>query len=158
MFRANPYRDVRECAGSDEFAVLARERAIIDGQIAFGSSIGRVGQHRRHLGFDELSSAIAVLDTREREPCVDRTRPPTIQMQFAVNDGPLAGQGRQNSSLPATFRERLYKEIRTNISLIVRDTEAAYIFLVSARGEMQIACSSSRCDAKVTKCWFRVPK
>jgi GTP-binding protein len=59
-------------------------------------------------------------------------------MQFAVNDGPLAG--RDGKFVTARhIRERLYREIRTNISLQVQDTDAAYIFLVSARGEMQIA-------------------
>jgi GTP-binding protein len=64
--------------------------------------------------------------------------PPTIQMQFAVNDGPIAGKdGRLVTA--RHISERLHKETRTNISLTVEDTDAANIFLVSARGEMQIA-------------------
>ena len=90
-------------------------------------------------GFEELGIGETLCDSEEREP-VSWTEldPPTIQMQFAVNDGPLAG--RDGKFVTARhIRERLYKEIRTNISLQVQDTEAAYIFLVSARGEMQIA-------------------
>ena len=90
-------------------------------------------------GFEELSIGETLCDSEEREPVPwTELDPPTIQMQFAVNDGPLAGKDGKFVTA-RHIRERLYKEIRTNISLIVRDTEAAYIFLVSARGEMQIA-------------------
>jgi GTP-binding protein len=90
-------------------------------------------------GFEELAIGETLCDSEEREPVPwTELDPPTIQMQFAVNDGPLAG--RDGRFVTARhIRERLYKEIRMNISLQVQDTEAAYIFLVSARGEMQIA-------------------
>ena len=90
-------------------------------------------------GFEELAIGETLCDSEEREPVPwTELDPPTIQMQFAVNDGPLAG--RDGKFVTARhIRERLYKEVRTNISLQVEDTEAAYIFLVSARGEMQIA-------------------
>jgi GTP-binding protein len=90
-------------------------------------------------GFEELSIGETLCDSEEREPVPwTELDPPTIQMQFAVNDGPLAGKDGKFVTA-RHIRERLYKEIRTNISLQVQDTEAAYIFLVSARGEMQIA-------------------
>ena len=64
--------------------------------------------------------------------------PPTIRMQFAVNDGPLAGQ--EGKLVTARhIRERLIKETRTNVALRVEDTDAPNIFEVSGRGEMQIA-------------------
>ena len=90
-------------------------------------------------GFEELAIGETLCDSEEREPVPwTELDPPTIQMQFAVNDGPLAGKDGKFVTA-RHIRERLYKEIRTNISLQVQDTEAAYIFLVSARGEMQIA-------------------
>ncbi len=90
-------------------------------------------------GFEELAIGETLCDSEEREPVPwTELDPPTIQMQFAVNDGPLAGKDGKFVTA-RHIRERLYKEIRTNISLQVEDTEAAYIFLVSARGEMQIA-------------------
>lgn len=64
--------------------------------------------------------------------------PPTIQMRFCVNDGPLAGRDGKYVTT-RQLRERLYREVRTNISLTVEDTDQANIFLVSARGAMQIA-------------------
>ena len=64
--------------------------------------------------------------------------PPTIQMHFCVNDGPFAG--RDGEFLTARhLRERLVRETRTNISLEVSDTTRGDVFLVSARGELQIA-------------------
>ncbi len=64
--------------------------------------------------------------------------PPTISMQFAVNDGPLAGKdGRHVTS--RAIRDRLLRELKTNISIHVEDTAQAGVFNVSARGAMQIA-------------------
>jgi GTP-binding protein len=64
--------------------------------------------------------------------------PPTIQMQFAVNDGPLAGQDGKLVTARHIW-DRLVKEIRTNVALRVAQTDAPNIFSVSGRGEMQIA-------------------
>jgi GTP-binding protein len=64
--------------------------------------------------------------------------PPTIQMQFAVNDGPLAGQDGKLVTARHVW-ERLQKEIRTNVAIRIEQTEAPNIFNVSGRGEMQIA-------------------
>jgi GTP-binding protein len=90
-------------------------------------------------GFEELAIGETLCDSEEREPVpFMELDPPTIQMQFAVNDGPLAGKDGKFVTA-RHIGERLHKETRTNISLTVEDTAAANIFLVSARGEMQIA-------------------
>src|SRR6202035_2106044 len=64
--------------------------------------------------------------------------PPTIQMQFAVNDGPLAGVDGKLVTARHIW-DRLVKEVRTNVALKIEQTEAPNIFNVSGRGEMQIA-------------------
>ena len=90
-------------------------------------------------GVEELSIGETLCDSVDREPVAFmELDPPTIQMQFAVNDGPLAGKDGKFVTA-RHLSERLHKETRTNISLAVTDTNAANIFLVSARGEMQIA-------------------
>ncbi len=103
------------------------------------STVGEAGNIVGLSGFDEVSIGETLCDSEEREPIpFAEIDPPTIQMQFAVNDGPLAG--RDGKLVTARhIRERLVKETRTNISLSVEDTEFPNIFLVSARGEMQIA-------------------
>lgn len=64
--------------------------------------------------------------------------PPTVQMQFSINDGPLAGKEGKHVTSRA-IRDRLMHEVKTNISIQVEDTDTAGIFSVSARGAMQIA-------------------
>ncbi|MGH8020855.1 MAG: translational GTPase TypA [Opitutaceae bacterium] len=64
--------------------------------------------------------------------------PPTLEMQFCVNDGPLVGrEGKLVTS--RQLRERLMRELKTNVSISVEDSERAGVFNVKARGAMQIA-------------------
>ena len=64
--------------------------------------------------------------------------PPTLEMQFCVNDGPLVGQeGKLVTS--RQLRERLFRELKTNVSIYIEDTDKAGIFNVKARGAMQVA-------------------
>jgi GTP-binding protein len=64
--------------------------------------------------------------------------PPTVQMQFSINDGPLAGREGKHVTSRA-IRDRLMRELKTNISITVEDTDTSGVFTVSARGAMQIA-------------------
>ncbi|MDB6127210.1 MAG: typA [Verrucomicrobia bacterium] len=64
--------------------------------------------------------------------------PPTLEMQFCVNDGPLVGQeGKLVTS--RQLRERLMRELKLNVSIQIEDTDKAGIFNVKARGAMQVA-------------------
>ena len=64
--------------------------------------------------------------------------PPTVQMEFSVNDSPLAGQdGKKVTS--RQIKERLERETQSNISISLEDTAESTRFLVNARGAMQIA-------------------
>jgi GTP-binding protein len=64
--------------------------------------------------------------------------PPTIEMQFSVNDGPLGGREGDHVT-SRKIRDRLMKESKANVAIQVRDTDLAGVFAVSARGSMQIA-------------------
>ena len=63
---------------------------------------------------------------------------PTIAMQFMVNDSPLAGQeGKFVTS--RHLRDRLFRELNTDVSLRVEETEQADSFKVSGRGELHLS-------------------
>ena len=63
---------------------------------------------------------------------------PTIAMYFMVNDSPLAGtEGKYITS--RHIRDRLYRELNTDVSLRVEDTESADCFKVSGRGELHLS-------------------
>ena len=90
-------------------------------------------------GFEDVFIGETITDKEDREPLPYKPiDPPTIQMEFAVNDGPLAGTDGKLVTA-RHIRERLVKETRTNVALRVKDTNDPKIFEVSGRGEMQIA-------------------
>ncbi|MBI3274747.1 MAG: translational GTPase TypA, partial [Methylocystis sp.] len=64
--------------------------------------------------------------------------PPTLSMTFLVNDSPLAGtEGDKVTS--RMIRARLYKEAEGNVALKIEDTPGADAYVVSGRGELQLA-------------------
>ncbi|MBD1929257.1 translational GTPase TypA [Trichocoleus sp. FACHB-90] len=62
---------------------------------------------------------------------------PTLQMTFSVNDSPFAGQeGTMVTS--RQVRDRLFRELETNVALRVEDTDSPDKLLVSGRGELHL--------------------
>ncbi len=63
---------------------------------------------------------------------------PTLSMVFAVNDGPFAGQ-EGDFVTSRHLRERLFKEMETNVSMKLEETDQPDAFKVSGRGELHLS-------------------
>ena len=97
-----------------------------------GSIVAISGIADIHIG-----DTICSLDNPEPIP-FQKISEPTIAMHFMVNDSPLAGQeGKFVTS--RHLRDRLFKELNTDVSLRVEETEAAESYKVSGRGELHLS-------------------
>ena len=103
------------------------------------SHLGVAGNIIGVAGFEELDIGETIVATAEQEALsFMEIDPPTIQMEFAVNDGPFAGKdGKKVTS--RQIRERLVREMKSNISIQMEEAADGARFMVSARGAMQIA-------------------
>jgi GTP-binding protein len=89
-------------------------------------------------GIDQLSigTTIAAIDAPDALPMI-AVDEPTLSMQFQVNTSPLAGkEGKYVTS--RNLRERLSRELLTNVALKVEDTADTDIFTVFGRGELHL--------------------
>ena len=97
-----------------------------------GSIVAIAGITDLHIG-DTLCS----LDNPVAIP-FQKISEPTISMHFMVNDSPLAGQeGKFITS--RHLRDRLFRELNTDVSLRVEETESTDSFIVSGRGELHLS-------------------
>jgi len=84
-----------------------------------------------------IGETIADLSNPEALPFVDIDEP-TLSMNFIVNDSPFAGQD-GDFVTSRHLRDRLMKELETNVSLKVEETDSADSFKVSGRGELHLS-------------------
>ena len=97
-----------------------------------GSIVAISGIPDIHIG-DTLTS----VENPEAIP-FQKISEPTISMNFMVNDSPLAGrEGKYITS--RHLRERLFRELNTDVSLRVEETESPDCFKVSGRGELHLS-------------------
>jgi GTP-binding protein len=89
-------------------------------------------------GVDGVSIGDTIADAQQPEalPTI-KIDEPTVKMTFAVNTSPFMGrEGKFSTS--RTLRERLFRDLRTNVSLRVEITDSPDEFLVSGRGELHL--------------------
>ncbi|HET9669337.1 MAG TPA: translational GTPase TypA [Casimicrobiaceae bacterium] len=135
-----------------EVAIL--DRPLADGEVPSRGRVGQVymfeglnrvpverasaGDIVQITGLDDLTigTTLAAVDVPQALPpiAVDE---PTLAMYFQVNTSPLAGrEGKYVTS--RNLRERLYRELLTNMALRVEETADTDVFLVSGRGELHL--------------------
>jgi len=89
-------------------------------------------------GIEEVNIGLTICDRENAEglPPISVDEP-TLSMNFQVNTSPLAGrEGKYVTS--RQIRERLYRELQSNVALRVEDTAEPDIFRVSGRGELHL--------------------
>ena len=131
-----------------EVMVLSGDAAAVRGKV--GQVLGFAGLSRAPVesaaagdivlitGIDQLSigTTIAAIEAPEALPMI-AVDEPTLSMQFQVNTSPLAGkEGKYVTS--RNLRERLSRELLTNVALRVEDTADTDIFTVFGRGELHL--------------------
>jgi GTP-binding protein len=90
------------------------------------------------IGLDSVDIADSICDFQNPEPLdAEDIEPPTLTMMFSVNDSPFAGrEGKYVTS--RNVRERLFKELESNVALKVEETENKDAFKVSGRGLLHL--------------------
>ena len=91
------------------------------------------------VGIDDINIGETVADAENPEalPTISIDEP-TLSMMFSVNNSPFAGrEGEYVTS--RHLRDRLFKEVETNVSMRVEETDSPDSFKVSGRGELHLA-------------------
>ena len=99
----------------------------------------KVGDIIQVAGLSNLEIGETACDTSVIEPLpFVKIDEPTLAMNFMVNNSPFAGKdGKFVTS--RNLRDRLFKEVMTNVSLRVEETDSADTFKVSGRGELHLS-------------------
>jgi GTP-binding protein len=129
-------------------AMIKEDGSIVKGKIS--KLLGFEGLNRVELQEASAGNIVAVAgfadaNIGETITCPDEPQAlplikvdePTLQMTFSVNDSPFAGQeGKFVTS--RQLRDRLMRELETNVALRVEEGDSAEKFLVSGRGELHL--------------------
>ncbi len=112
---------------------------VFDGLKKVDVSEASVGEIVAISGIQDLRIGDTLCDPENPEPIpFQKISEPTISMNFLVNDSPLAGQeGTYVTS--RHLRDRLFRELNTDVSLRVEETDSPDCFKVSGRGELHLS-------------------
>jgi GTP-binding protein len=90
-------------------------------------------------GFEDFSIGETLCDPEDPRPLPPlKVGEPTLSMLFAVNTSPVAGREGEHVT-SRKLKERLEKEVLSNVAIRVEPTDSADSFKVSGRGELQLA-------------------
>ncbi len=116
---------------TDVFTFMGLNRLAVE-EASAGAIIAITGLETVSIG-----DTVTDPDSPEALPRIEIGEP-TVKITIGVNSSPFAGrEGKYCTS--RQLRERLYRELETNISLRVQDTASPDLFLVSGRGELHLS-------------------
>ena len=132
---------VRCIYGHDEISAPTRLTGLFcfDGLKRVPVEEAKMGDIVALTGFDDVMIGDTICQPGFAEPLpFIKISEPTVSMTFCVNDSPFAGtEGQYVTS--RHLRARLFKEMQTDVSLRVEDTETTDAFRVSGRGELHLS-------------------
>ncbi len=143
-------RVIRGCVKAGESVALCRKNGSVSNvkiaKLFMYKGLKRVEEGSAKVGDIIQVAGISDLEIGETACSPDNIDPlpfvkidePTLAMNFMVNNSPFAGRdGKFVTS--RNLRDRLYKEVMTNVSLKVEETDSADTFKVSGRGELHLS-------------------
>ncbi|HUN92855.1 MAG TPA: translational GTPase TypA [Burkholderiaceae bacterium] len=138
--RLRPGQDVLVCNGPDAAPLRGRVNQVLKfrGLERCQVDIAEAGDIVLVNGIEELDigSTICAPDAPDALPLL-KVDEPTLVMNFCVNTSPLAGrEGKYVTS--RQLRERLERELKSNVAMRMRQTEDETIFEVAGRGELHL--------------------
>jgi GTP-binding protein len=134
-------RETLVCIAADESATPFEVAEVLThlGLTRYGVPLAEAGDIVAITGMKEVTigDTLASPEQPEALPRIE-VGEPTVEMTFGVNTSPFAGREGEFCTT-RQLRKRLYKELETNLSLRVQDTNSADTFLVKGRGELHLA-------------------
>ncbi|HEY2559357.1 MAG TPA: translational GTPase TypA [Caldimonas sp.] len=135
-----PMQDVAVCAGPDATPVRARVNQVLkfEGLERQQASEAGPGDIVLINGIEGIGIGVTITDLERPVPLpMLQVDEPTLTMNFCVNSSPLAGrEGKFVTS--RQIRDRLDRELQSNVALRVKDTDEEGVFEVSGRGELHL--------------------
>jgi GTP-binding protein len=135
-----PMQDVAMYAGPDSTPIKARVNQVLkfEGLDRQQASEAGPGDIVLINGIEGIGIGVTLTDPERPLPLpMLQVDEPTLTMNFCVNNSPLAGrEGKFVTS--RQIRDRLDRELQSNVALKVRDTDEDGIFEVSGRGELHL--------------------
>lgn len=136
---ARPNQSVVLLAGDEEVKTKIGKVLVYEGLKKVETPAAGLGEIVALTGLGDVHIGQTVADAVNPEalPTINIDEP-TLSMIFGVNTSPFAGREGQFVT-SRHLRDRLYKEVETNVALRVEETEAADVFKVSGRGELHLS-------------------
>ena len=129
------------CGGGEEGQKNAKVSKLyqFEGLKRVEASSAQLGDIIAVSGITDLNIGQTACDPEHIEPLpFVKIDEPTVSMMFKVNDSPFAGrEGKYVTS--RNLRDRLFKEVETNVAMRVEETDSMDTFKVSGRGELHLS-------------------